>query len=307
VTQGKVVARGLTKRYGTLTAVENLNLEVGAGETFGLLGPNGAGKTTALEMMERLRTPDSGTCTICGFDDQGQASQVREIIGVQLQASNLMEDVTVKELIELYRSFYARPVPAGDLLSQFQLGEKAGSAVSKLSGGQKQRLVLALALVNDPEVVFLDEPTTGLDPQARRSLWDSINGLRGRGRSIILSTHYMEEAEYLCDRVAIMDHGRILAQGSPRTLIRQHGPESAIEFSAVPGRLDPAALAGLRAVTGVKCQEDHSILFTASTTATLIDLAAHVQLQGLELNDLRTRVGTLEDVFISLTGRRLRA
>lgn len=301
-----LVARNLTKRYGAVTAVDNLSFEVEAGEIFGLLGPNGAGKTTTLEMIEGLRAPDSGECHIRGLSVQKETARVREIVGLQFQTASLMEDITVQETIDLYTAFYPKALPVGELLRQFSLAEKAGALVKTLSGGQKQRLALAVALVGDPEVVFLDEPTTGLDPAARRSLWDVIRGLKDRGRTVLLTTHYMEEAEVLCDRLAIMDHGKIMAMGTPRELIRDFGSEMAVEFTAPPGGIDARVLAGLPEVTGVKVAEQQVVLYTGNTEATLIGLITHLQAAGLHVQDLRTRTSTLEDVFLALTGRRLR-
>ena len=303
----KVSARSLVKRYGAVTAVDGVSIDVHAGEVFGLLGPNGAGKTTVLEMIEGLRKPDSGACTICGYDTIRQAGLVRERLGISLQHSKLFEDATVVEMVDLYGSLYPNPIPTGDVLRQFGLTEKARSRTTNLSGGQKQRLALALALVGRPEVVFLDEPTTGLDPQSRHSLWDVILGLRGEGRSVILSTHYMEEAERLCDRVAIMDHGQILAQGTPRELIREFGPEAAVELDLAGAEANLAELARLDAVTGVKTEEEGLVvLLTANTPATLMALATYAQQRSLPLGDLRTRSASMEDVFMALTGRRLR-
>ncbi|HYF91673.1 MAG TPA: ABC transporter ATP-binding protein [Symbiobacteriaceae bacterium] len=304
--EAKVVARQLTKGYGSLTAVDQVDITIHAGEIFGLLGPNGAGKTTAIEMMEGLRKPDAGSCTICGFASIAQPAEVRSRIGLTLQAANLPEMARVGELVELYASFYAGPTRPGDLLRQFSLEEKARSYCKSLSGGQRQRLSLALALVGRPEVLFLDEPTTGLDPQARHSLWDVIWGLKAEGRAIIMSTHYMEEAEKLCDRVAVMDHGRILAEGAPRELIREYGPEAAIELDVDGQAIDLAALARLGAVTGVQTEEHLVVLHTANTPATLMALAQYAQHENLPLGDLKTRSPTMEDVFIALTGRRLR-
>lgn len=302
----KLQARNLVKRYGDLVAVNGISLEVKAGEIFGLLGPNGAGKTTTLEMLEGLRRPDSGECLIAGLDPRNQAKAVRGKIGIQFQQTSLPPDATVLELLALYRSFYQDSVPLAELLHQFQLTEKARAMVGKLSGGQRQRLALALALVGRPEVIFLDEPTTGLDPQSRRSLWAIIEALRAEGRSIILTTHYMDEAESICDRLAIMDRGTILATGTPKQLIEEHGPEMALEFGAPVDRIDSAALSRLAAVTGVKVSDGQVALFTTNSAKTLVDLATYVQAAGLELNDLRTRNASLEDVFLTLTGRRLR-
>ncbi|MDB4897372.1 MAG: transporter ATP-binding protein [Firmicutes bacterium] len=302
----KVEARGLVKRYDGKPVVDGVSLAVHAGEIFGLLGPTGAGKTTTLEMMEGLRRPDGGTCTICGFDSATQTGPVRERIGLSLQSASMPVDITVAELISLYASFYARPISTGDLLRQFSLEEKARTLTKALSGGQQQRLALALALVGRPEVIFLDEPTTGLDPQSRHSLWDVILSLKAAGRAIIMSTHYMEEAEKLCDRLAVIDHGKILAQGTPWALIREFGPEAAIELDLRGAGADLADLAALEAVTGVKTEEQLVVLHSANTAATLMALARYAQERSLPLGELRTRSASMEDVFIALTGRRLR-
>ncbi len=301
-----IEAQNLVKRYGETTAVDGVSLQVHAGEILGLLGPNGAGKTTAIEMMEGLRAPDSGTCRICGFDSLRQTGQVRERIGIALQSARLPEVTRVLEVLQLYASFYPDPMPVGDLLRQFNLEEKARTYCLDLSGGQRQRLAIALALVGRPEVVFLDEPTTGLDPQARHALWDVILGLKEEGRSIIMSTHYMEEAEKLCDRVAVMDHGKILAEGTPRELIRQYGPEAALELDLNGAPVDLAELSRIAGVTGVKSEDGLVLLHTANSPATLMGVAAYAQERNLPLSDLKTRQATMEDVFMALTGRRLR-
>lgn len=301
-----IEAENLVKRYGNVTAVDGVSLKVHAGEILGLLGPNGAGKTTTMEMIEGLRTPDAGTCRICGLDSQKQVRQVRERIGIALQVAKMPENTKVLEILTLYASFYENPMPIGDLLRQFQLEEKAHTYCDNLSGGQRQRLAIALALVGRPDVVFLDEPTTGLDPQARHSLWEVIQSLKHEGRAIVMSTHYMEEAERLCDRVAVMDHGRILAEGTPRELVRRHGPEAAIELDLDGAPVDLAELSRLAAVTGVKFEDQLVLLHTANPPATLMALAGYAQERNLPLSDLKTRSATLEDVFMALTGRRLR-
>ncbi len=302
----KLEATGLTKRYGSLTAVDGISLKVHAGEVLGLLGPNGAGKTTTLEMMEGLRRPDSGTAQICGFDSMEHPAEVRERIGISLQTANMPEGTTVLELLQLYASFYRNPMPVGDLIAQFNLQALSRRQCTALSGGQRQRLALAIALVGRPEVLFLDEPTTGLDPQSRQSLWEVIRGLRSEGRAVIMSTHYMEEAERLCDRVAIIDHGRLLAEGAPKDLILKYGPERSIEIDALGARVDLAELARLEAVTGVKTEEQLVVLQTANSAATLMALAGYLREREIPLGDLRTTSATMEDVFMALTGRRLR-
>ncbi|MBV9280574.1 MAG: ABC transporter ATP-binding protein, partial [Chloroflexi bacterium] len=250
-TAGTVIdARGLVKRYGSLVAVDHLSFAVEQGEIFGLLGPNGAGKTTTLEMIEGLRTPDEGDALVLGQSVLRHARGIKERIGVQLQATALPPKITVAEAIDLFGAFYARRQPADRLLADLDLTEKAASLADSLSGGQVQRLSIALALVNDPDIVFLDEPTTGLDPQARLNLWDVIEGVRERGKTVVLTTHYMEEAERLCDRVAIMDHGRLVAIDTPARLVAQHAPGTSIEFVAAAADLD--ALHRLPGVTSAQ-------------------------------------------------------
>lgn len=299
-------ARGLVKRYGATVAVDGFSLQVRAGEIVGLVGPNGAGKTTAIEMMEGLRVPDAGHCRICGYDSLRNSREVRHRIGIALQAARLPEYTTVQEVLTLYASFYENPLPVGDLLRQFSLEEKARTRCDYLSGGQRQRLALAVALIGRPSVLFLDEPTTGLDPQARRALWDVILGLREEGRAVLLTTHYMDEAERLCDRVLVMDHGRILAEGTPRELTRAYAPEAAVEIDPGGMPVNLEELGRLAAVTRVRQEEGRVLLHTADPAATLMALAEYAQARGLPLSDLRTRSATMDDVFMALTGRRLR-
>lgn len=306
MSQPKVVARGLSKRYGDVVAVDRVDLEVHAGEIVGVVGPNGAGKTTTLEMMEGLRKPDSGTCTVCGFDSIRESRQVRARIGLTLQQAAFPDGLRVIELMQLYASFYPDPVPIGDLLHQFDLEEKARAFTQHLSGGQKQRLALALALLGRPEVIFLDEPTTGLDPQARRHLWDAILRLKDEGRAVILSTHYMDEVEQICDRVVIMDHGKVLASGRPRELIDAFGPESVIEVAFAGPHVDAVPLSRLDGTTGIKVEEHRIYLQTYDTAKTLMALALHADKNALSIKDLRTRVASMDDVFIALTGRSVR-
>src|SRR3954451_1152434 len=226
---------GLRKAYGDVVAVNGLDLTVGAGECFGLLGPNGAGKTTTIEICEGLTVPDAGVVEVLGRRWDSDERDLRERLGIQLQETQLAEKLTVDETVMLFRSFYSRGRNVNEVIDVVKLGEKRTSRVGKLSGGQKQRLALACAIVGDPELLFLDEPTTGLDPQSRRQLWDLIIELRASGRSIVLTTHYMDEAERLCDQVAIVDHGRVIALGSPRELISSLGAEHVVEFSVVEG------------------------------------------------------------------------
>jgi ABC-2 type transport system ATP-binding protein len=302
----KLEAVNLVKRYGDQAVVNGVSLRVHSGEVFGLVGPNGAGKTTTLEMMEGMRRPDSGTATVCGFDTVKASRKVRERIGLSFQTAAMPEQTTVVELINLYATFYDNPVPTGDLLRQFSLQDMGRSQAMELSGGQRQRLALALALVGRPEVLFLDEPTSGLDPQSRHSLWDVIRGLKADGRAVIITTHFMEEAEQLCDRVAVMDHGIILAEGDPRSLIREYGPESVIECDFGGATIDLSLLAQLDAVTGIKSEERVVMLNTANAAATLMAVASFAQSNNLPLIDVRTGTASMEDVFMALTGRRLR-
>jgi ABC-2 type transport system ATP-binding protein len=247
-TEPAIRVRGLTKRYGEIRAVDGIDFDVAAGEVFGLLGPNGAGKTTTVEILEGLRTPDGGETSVLGVDVARGADSLKPRIAVSLQTAALYPKLTVAELIDLFRSFYARSRPTDELIETLGLGERRDAQTRELSGGQRQRLAVALALVNDPELVFLDEPTTGLDPAARRSLWDLVRDLKSAGRTILLTTHYMEEAEVLCDRLAIMDHGRILEMGTVDELIFKRFHERAVHFDGVDG-LGETDLAALPAVT----------------------------------------------------------
>src|ERR1700730_13004080 len=238
-----VCVRGLRKAYSDVVAVDRLDLEVGAGECFGLLGPNGAGKTTTIEICEGLLAPDSGTVALLGLTWERDAAELRQRLGVQLQETQLSEKLTVEETIRLFRSFYRRGPAVGEVIAMVQLEEKRGSRVGALSGGQKQRLAMACALVGDPDLLFLDEPTTGLDPQARRQVWDLIEHFGTTGRTVVLTTHYMDEAERLCDRVGIMDHGKLIALDTPRALIRARCAEHVVSFSTVPaGGIDVGTL-----------------------------------------------------------------
>jgi ABC-2 type transport system ATP-binding protein len=295
----------LRKSYGEVRAVAGVTFEVRAGEVFGLLGPNGAGKTTTIEMLEGLLKPDSGTATVLGIDATKDAADLKERIGVQLQTAALYPNLTVRELIDLFGSFYSRRRSTDELIRDMGLEERQKGRSRELSGGQQQRLSIALALVNDPELIFLDEPTTGLDPQARRSLWDEIENLRGQGKTIVLTTHYMEEAERLCDRVAIMDHGQILEMGTVNELVSRHFRERTVRFSRRP-ELTDEKLAALAGVQRVAQEVDETVLYTAQvpqTVGALLKLGDETGLEGL---DLAVRRPTLEDVFIELTGRALR-
>jgi ABC-2 type transport system ATP-binding protein len=296
---------GLTKRYGGLVAVDAISFQVRVGETFGILGPNGAGKTTTLEMIEGLRRPDAGRITLLGLDAVRQRRAVQQRIGVQLQSQALWPELTVEETLKTFRALFRRRVALEGLLERFLLADKRRSLVRELSGGQRQRLSVASALVNDPEVVFLDEPTTGLDPQARHSFWDLIRDMRCQGKTVIVTTHYMEEAEALCDRVAIMDQGCIMALDTPRKMVRDLAFDNTVEcaFSAPVNR---ERLLALPAVRDVRSEDGTYFLFTNDVSATLSGLMGLADDKGQRVQGLQVRTATLEDVFISLTGRRLR-
>ena len=301
-----LVLRHLRKTYGDVVAVDGLDLEIRPGECFGLLGPNGAGKTTTIEICEGLTEPDAGEVLILGRRWGAHDRELRELLGISLQETQFAEKLTVAETVRLFRSFYPRGPEPADVIELVQLGEKAGARVGQLSGGQRQRLALACALVGDPELLFLDEPTTGLDPQARRQLWELIERFRAGGRSILLTTHYMEEAERLCDRVAIVDHGRVIAQGTPRELIASLGAEHVLEFAVADGELvDSAAIAGV--IGGEPGRQDGVWRLQVSELHEAMPaLLGELRRQGVRLSELRTHSATLEDVFVTLTGRQLR-
>ncbi len=299
--------RGLRKAFADVIAVNGLDLEVRRGECFGLLGPNGAGKTTTIEICEGLTTPDAGTVELLGFNWQNHAAELRQRIGIQLQETQFSEKLTVEETINMFRSFFRRGLSLEDSIAGAQLEEKRHSRIAGLSGGQKQRLAMACALVGDPELLFLDEPTTGLDPQARRNVWDVVGQLRLAGRTIILTTHYMEEAERLCERVAVMDKGRIIALGTPKELIASIGGEQIVEL-AIAGSA-PFDIATLTSIPGVHSHCIHAGLHQLSVSQlhTVVPrIFSALAAQNLGLTEFRTHSATLEDVFVSLTGRNLR-
>lgn len=297
--------RGLSKRYGDLLAVDGIDFDVARGEVFGLLGPNGAGKTTTVEILEGLRTPDGGDVTVLGHDVAHDADALKTRIGVSLQTAALYPKLTVTELIDLFRSFYAHSRPTAELIDALELGERRHAQSQVLSGGQRQRLAVALALVGDPELVFLDEPTTGLDPAARRSLWDLVRKLQADGRTVLLTTHYMEEAEVLCDRLAIMDHGRILEMGTVDELVSKRFKDRAVRFDRLDG-LSGDELSALPAVSSVKEDGTEVLLYTSDVGPTIGALLALAEGRGLEPQNLAIRRATLEDVFLDLTGRAMR-
>jgi ABC-2 type transport system ATP-binding protein len=302
-----LLVRGLRKRFADVVAVDRLDLEIRTGECFGLLGPNGAGKTTTIEICEGLTAPDEGEVLVLGRRWGEHDRELRARLGISLQETQFSEKLTVEETVRLFRSFYRRGPAVNEVIATVQLSEKRGSRVGQLSGGQRQRLALACALVGDPDLLFLDEPTTGLDPQSRRQLWELIERFKAGGRAILLTTHYMEEAERLCDRVAIVDHGRIIALGTPRELVASLSAEHVVEFAVGPsGWVDESAL---RAVTGVSAAARRDGTWrvrVAELHRTVPALLAELHRQDVQLTELRTHSATLEDVFVELTGRHLR-
>jgi ABC-2 type transport system ATP-binding protein len=306
-----IQCRDLRKTYdGKVEAVRGLNLEIQAGECFGLLGPNGAGKTTTIEILEGLLEPTSGEVSILGHTWKENEREMREWLGISLQETRLSEKLTVRETIELFASFYRQPRSSSEVLEQLQLTEKADSWVGKLSGGQRQRLAVATALVCNPKILFLDEPTTGLDPQSRRQLWDIIRAFQRDGGTVLLTTHYMDEAERLCDRLAVVDHGEIIAEGSPSDLIERLGGHHVVEFS-ISGNSDGGARAleawrGLPSVESVREDDGLVALNVKQPHLTIPALLYAIEKQGSALQHLTTRQASLEDVFVNLTGRHLR-
>jgi ABC-2 type transport system ATP-binding protein len=303
-----IQCRDLRKTYdGKVEAVRGLNLEIQAGECFGLLGPNGAGKTTTIEILEGLLEPTSGEVTILGQTWKSHARELREKIGISLQETRLSEKLTVRETVELFASFYREPRPAKEVLDALQLEEKADAWVGKLSGGQRQRLAVATALVGSPRVLFLDEPTTGLDPQSRRQLWDIIRAFQQTGGTVLLTTHYMDEAERLCDRLAIVDHGQIIAEGSPAELIARLGGHHVVEFSLAGGLHGSSETwQSLPGVDSVLNDDGLVSLSVREPHRTIPALLEAVDKQSAQLEHLTTRQASLEDVFVRLTGRHLR-
>ncbi len=297
----------LVKSYGDIKAVNDISFQVHKGETFGMLGPNGAGKTTTVEIIEGLRRADSGRISVLDMDVAKVPTKVKQRIGIQLQAPSLLPLVTVQEILVLFGSFYEHSLPVDDVLKLLALEESHKVLVKNLSGGQQQRLSVAMALINVPDIAFLDEPTTGLDPQARHSLWTVIENMRDEGKTVFLTTHYMDEAERLCDRVAVIDHGNIIAMGSPRELINEHFNESAIQFE-----LDPAppevVLKSFPGAKEVMVNNNEVIMYSENIPVTMSAILKYAEKANItdQLKDLYVREATLEDVFLKLTGRKIR-
>jgi ABC-2 type transport system ATP-binding protein len=295
----------LEKRYEDVHAVRGVSFSVQEGEVFGLLGPNGAGKTSTIEVLEGLRVPDGGRVSVCGLDPQKNPNELKHEIGAALQSTSLPDKIRVVEAVRLFASFYNRRRKPDDLLKRFGLEEKRNAFYSQLSGGQKQRLALAIALVNDPKVLFLDEPTAGLDPQVRREIYDIIEELKAQKKTIVLTTHYIEEAERLCDRVAIVDHGKVIAEGTPRELKQRSADTTRVEVRLAK----PTANGSLKSLDGVVDAREVDgayVLHCQRTAPAIVSLVKHLEVEQNELVSLEIATPSLEDVFIELTGRRLR-
>ncbi|MDP6182568.1 MAG: ABC transporter ATP-binding protein, partial [Gammaproteobacteria bacterium] len=299
-----VEVRDLRKYYGDVKAVDGPSFEVEQGEVFGMLGPNGAGKSTTVEIIEGLREMDAGHVRIFDLDPHRDRAKVRETIGIQLQSASLFDKLTAREHLALFSSFYSRTRTVDDLIELVDLADRSNAISKELSGGQRQRLSFALALVNDPEVVFLDEPTTGLDPQARRHMWEVISAMRKEGKTIFLTTHYMEEAELLCDRIAVIDHGQIIALDSPARLIESNFQAQTVSFKALDGQVSKADLESLAGVADAVLEDGRVELFTAEVAATIGALMDYARDRGVSMQDLSIGQANLEDVFLKLTGRR---
>jgi ABC-2 type transport system ATP-binding protein len=300
-----IQVEGLYKSYGAVKALRGVSFEVEEGEVFGLLGPNGAGKTSTVEILEGMRTPDSGIARVCGLDPEKSGTEFKEQIGAVLQSTSLPDKIRVQEAIELFAQFYKRRANTDDLLKRFQLEEKRTAFYSQLSGGQKQRLALAMALVNDPRVVFLDEPTAGLDPQVRREIYDIIEELKRDRKTVLLTTHYIEEAERLCDRVAIVDQGRVIALGTPRELKHASAGTTRIEVRLAKPVTD-GALTRLDGVTNCREFDGSYVMHSSRPPQTIVALVKQLESENNELQSLEMFSPSLEDAFIELTGRRLR-
>jgi ABC-2 type transport system ATP-binding protein len=302
-----IEVENLVKSYGSIKAVNDISFQVNSGEAFGMLGPNGAGKTTTVEIIEGLRLADSGRVSVLGLDVAKVPARIKQRIGIQLQAPSLLPLLSVQEILGLFCGFYEHSLPVDDVLEMLALQDSRKVLVKNLSGGQQQRLSVAMALINDPDIAFLDEPTTGLDPQARRSLWSVIEDMRSKGKTVFLTTHYMEEAERLCDRVAIIDYGKIIALGSPRELINEHFRESAIQFELEPPPSE-VLLQSFPGATQVMVSGNEVIVYSDNIPSTMSAILKYAEKADLteQLKDLYVREATLEDVFLKLTGRKIR-
>jgi ABC-2 type transport system ATP-binding protein len=300
-----VQVRNLHKHYADVRAVDGVDLSISPGEVFGLLGPNGAGKTTTVECILGLRQPDSGQIRVLEMEYATESRQIKTRIGAQLQTTGMYPRLTAREMVDLFAQLFPTALPTAEVLARVGLEDRAKARSADLSGGQRQRLAVALALVNDPDLVFLDEPTTGLDPQARRTMWDVIRDLQRAGATVLLTTHYMEEAEQLCDRVAVMDQGQIIALDTPAALIHQHFQETAVEFLAL-GEPPRQRLAALPGVTQTLLENSRPTLYSTDVPRTVAGLFDLVAAGDLAFKDMTVRQATLEDVFLKLTGRRIR-
>jgi ABC-2 type transport system ATP-binding protein len=303
--QAPIQVEGLFKNYGPVEALRGVGFQVEAGEMFGLLGPNGAGKTTTIEILEGLRAPDRGSARVCGLDPQSEPIEMRNIAGSALQSTSLPDKMRVGEALHMFASFYRNPRDPEELLKRFQLEEKRNAFYHHLSGGQKQRLALALALVNNPRVIFLDEPTAGLDPQVRREIYDILEEMKTEKKTILLTTHYIEEADRLCDRVAIVDNGRVMALGTPRELKQRSAGITRIEVRLSQEPVD-GALGRLEGVSDWRKENDVYALRSTAPTKTIVSLVKYLESEGVELQALEMQSPSLEDVFLELTGRHLR-
>ena len=300
-----VEVRDLTKKYGDVEALRGVSFQIAEGEIFGLLGPNGAGKTTTIEILEGMRTADGGTASVSGFDPQKGGPQFKRSVGAVLQSTSLPDKMRVDEALSLFAQLYGAHPDRTALLRRFGLEEKRHAFYGKLSGGQKQRLAIALALVHEPRVVFLDEPTAGLDPQVRREIYDVIEELRRQNKTVLLTTHYIEEAERLCDRVAIIDHGKVIAMDTPRELKQRSAGTTRIEVSLAKP-VEAAELCALEGVADCRSVDGRTVLHSTRPPQTIVALVKHLEAHGNELQSLEIASPSLEDVFIELTGRRLR-
>jgi len=300
-----IEVENLVKRYGNVEAVRGVSFSVNEGEVFGLLGPNGAGKTSTVEMLEGMRVPDGGRLSVCGLDPQRSGGEFKNVIGASLQATALPDKMRVREALDLFGSFYPRRKSTAELLKRFGLEEKRNAFYSQLSGGQKQRLALAMALVNDPRAIFLDEPTAGLDPQVRREIYDVIEELKKEKKTILITTHYIEEAERLCDRVAIVDHGKVIAIGTPRELKERSGAVTRITVRLAQPE-NNGALNTLEGVTECRAETGEYLLYSTKVPRTIVALVKHLEEKNNELVSLEISAPSLEDIFLELTGRRLR-